>query len=49
MWGDYGRLCQSKRLLSDFFAISNDFVVACGRFFIFGSVIVHGCFVSAIY
>ena len=35
MCGDYGRLCQSKRLLSDFLAVSNDFVIACGRFFIF--------------
>lgn len=35
MWGDYGRLCESKRLLSDFFAVSNDFVIACGHFFIF--------------
>ena len=32
MWGDYGRFCQSKRLLSDFLAVSNDFVIACGRF-----------------
>lgn len=34
MCGDYGRLCQSKRLLSDFLTVSNDFVIACGRFFI---------------
>lgn len=35
MCGDYGRLCQSKRLLSDFLTVSNDFVIACGRFFYF--------------
>lgn len=32
MCGDYGRLCQSKWLLSDFLAISKDSVIACGRF-----------------
>lgn len=42
MCGDYDRLCQSKRLLSDFLAVSNDFGIAYGRFlFLFFLLYIH--------
>lgn len=41
MWGDYGRFCQSKRLLSDFLAVSNNFVIAYGRFLFLFFIIYH--------
>ena len=47
--GGLWQVLPEQTVVADFLAVSNDFVVACGRFFIFGSVIVHGCFVSAIY